>query len=145
MEVAEEGHDWKEAWRGLGTSAKVCGLTPGRPHQVRVAASNAVGEGAFSKAAAFSTLLLAPPAPLHLQAEASKECALQSLPSSCQPIITCFSGTYQDMMSLVKCHACKRCRASSIGLKRGLHADSCKTARGSFCGLMLRLPAGHHV
>ncbi len=73
MEVAEEGQDWVEAWRGLGTSAKIGGLTPGRAHQVRVAASNAVGEGAFSRAAGFVTLLLAPPAPLQLQAEASKE------------------------------------------------------------------------
>ena len=61
LEVAEEGREWVEAWRGLGTSAKIGGLTPGRPHQVRVAASNAVGEGALSRAAAFSTLLLAPP------------------------------------------------------------------------------------
>lgn len=73
LEVAEEGREWVEAWRGLGTSAKIGGLTPGRPHQVRVAASNAVGEGALSRAAAFSTLLLAPPAPLRLQADASTE------------------------------------------------------------------------
>lgn len=73
MEVAEEGQEWKEAWLGLGTSAKIGGLTPGRTHQVRVAASNAVGEGAFSKVGAFATLLLAPPPPVQLRAEASEE------------------------------------------------------------------------
>ena len=73
LEVAEEGQEWREAWRGLGTSAKIGGLMPGRTHQVRVAASNAVGEGEYSKAACFATLLLAPPAPLELQAEASEE------------------------------------------------------------------------
>ncbi len=73
LEVAQEGQDWMEAWRGLGTSAKIGSLAPGRTHQVRVAASNAVGEGQYSKAASFVTLLLAPPAPLELQAEASDE------------------------------------------------------------------------
>lgn len=73
LEVCTEGGEWREAWRGLGTSARVTGLAPGRPHLVRVAAVNAVGEGAFSKAAAFATLLLAPPAPAQLQAEASEK------------------------------------------------------------------------
>ena len=73
LEVSEEGQEWREAWRGLGTSARISGLRPGRAHRVRVVASNAVGEGAFSKTAAFTTLLLAPPAPAQLQAEATEE------------------------------------------------------------------------
>ena len=73
LEVSEEGREWQEAWRGLGTSARIGGLRPGRAHQARVVASNAVGEGAFSRTAAFTTLLLAPPAPAQLQAEPLEE------------------------------------------------------------------------
>ena len=131
LEVSEEGHEWKEAWRGLGTSAKIGGLTPGRPHQVRVAASNAVGEGAFSKAAAFSTLLLAPPAPLHLQADASKECALQLC-----PLHACFSrhqlsGTIsaRDEMIHVTCMNRALSEVSCIGLKERVAGQLLQTCQ----------------
>lgn len=64
LEMAEEGGDWAEAWRGSGTVAKVGDLAAGRDYSFRVAASSTAGEGPFSRPTATRTLLQ-PPQPPH--------------------------------------------------------------------------------
>ncbi|BDA40522.1 probable fibronectin type-III domain-containing protein 3a [Coccomyxa sp. Obi] len=64
LEMAEEGREWAEAWRGASTVAKVGDLAAGRQYSFRVAASSAVGEGPFSRPTAARTLLQ-PPQPPH--------------------------------------------------------------------------------
>ena len=69
----EEGCDWREAWRGAGTSARIDALTPGAPHAFRVAAANAIGEGPPSREAHATTLLQPPLPPTGLALEPCAE------------------------------------------------------------------------
>ena len=73
LEMAEEGGEWVEAWRGAGTVAKVADLAADREYSFRVAASSAVGEGPFSRPTAMRTLLQPPQPPCCLSLQPVQE------------------------------------------------------------------------
>lgn len=75
LELAEEDGEWSEAWRGTSTAARVDDLAAGRQYSFRVAASNAVGLGAFSRPTAARTLLQPPPAPRNISVQPTQQCA----------------------------------------------------------------------
>lgn len=60
---------WHEAYAGVEMAARVAGLEPGTSYELRVAARNRVGLGAWSEAEVAATALRPPPPPTAVAAE----------------------------------------------------------------------------
>ena len=87
--------DWSHA--GTGLSATITGLTPAKSYEVRVRASSAAGQGAWSSTASATTLTSAPEAPAAplLSAGATSLSATWAAPSNNGSAITGYTVEYR--------------------------------------------------